>query len=113
MDRLKKEIDEEKETKINKKRAEREQALKVIQENEQAKIKLMSDKERERDAENRTIEEYNKMLEIQELKRQNEWKAREDKIQLFMNRMADTVKKSNDQEKELERRVVQYQLEKE
>ena len=53
------------------------------------------------------------MLEIQELKRQNEWKAREDKIQLFMNRMADTVKKSNDQERELERRVVQYQIEKE
>jgi hypothetical protein len=40
----------------------------------------MSNKERERDAENRTIEEYNRMLEIQELKRQNEWKAREDKI---------------------------------
>jgi hypothetical protein len=30
-----------------------------------------------------------------------------------MNRMADTVKKSNDQERELERRVVQYQIEKE
>jgi hypothetical protein len=80
VDRLKKEIDEEKETKITKKRVEREQALKVIHENEQAKIKLMSEKERERDAENRTIEEYNRMLEIQELKRQNEWKAREDKI---------------------------------
>jgi len=30
-----------------------------------------------------------------------------------MNKMADTVKKSNDQERELERRVVQYQIEKE
>jgi hypothetical protein len=30
-----------------------------------------------------------------------------------MNRMADTVKKSNEQERELERRVVQYQIEKE
>ncbi len=47
------------------------------------------------------------MLEAQEIKRQAEWKAREDKIALFMNRMADTVvKKNNDAERELERRVV-------
>lgn len=33
---------------------------------------------------------------------------------MFMSRMADTVvKRSNDAERELERRVVQYQLEKE
>ena len=36
------------------------------------------------------------MLELQEVKRQNEWKQREGKMQLFMNRMVDTVKKSND-----------------
>jgi hypothetical protein len=54
------------------------------------------EREREREAENKTIEEYNKILELQEIKRQQEWKAREDKIQFFMNRMADTVKKSND-----------------
>jgi hypothetical protein len=40
VDKLKREIDEEKETKITKRRLEREQALKVIHENEQAKIKL-------------------------------------------------------------------------
>jgi hypothetical protein len=40
VDRLKREIDEEKETKLNKRRLEREQALKVIHDNEQAKIKL-------------------------------------------------------------------------
>ena len=40
VDRLKREIDEEKETKLNKRRLEREQALKVIHENEQAKVKL-------------------------------------------------------------------------
>lgn len=53
------------------------------------------------------------MLEVQEQKRLREWKAREEKIQFFMNRMADTVKKSNDAERELERRVLQYQVEKE
>lgn len=59
-------------------------------------MKLLQEKEKERDAENKTIEDYNKMLELQEAKRQGEWKKREGKIQLFMNRMADTVKKSND-----------------
>lgn len=85
---------------------EKEQAQKVIQENEVAKIKQMSEKEREREAENKSIEEYNKMLDLQEQKRLREWKAREEKIQFFMNRMADTVKKTNAQEQEVERRVV-------
>jgi hypothetical protein len=69
VDRLRQEINEEKETKINKRRVEREQALKVISDNENAKVKLMQEKEKERDAENKTIEEYNKMLELQEAKR--------------------------------------------
>jgi hypothetical protein len=30
-------------------------------------------------------------MEVQDQKRAEEWKAREDKIALFMNRMADTV----------------------
>ena len=69
VDRLRQEIDEEKETKINKRRVEREQALKVISDNENDKVKLMQENEKERDAENKTIEEYNKMLELQEAKR--------------------------------------------
>jgi hypothetical protein len=96
VNRLRQEIDDEKETKLNKRKVEREQALKVILDNENAKVKLIQEKEKEREAENKTIEDYNKMLELQEAKRQNEWKRREGKIQLFMNRMADTVKKSND-----------------
>lgn len=96
VNRLRQEIDDEKETKLNRRKVERELALKVIHDNENAKVKLLQEKEKERDAENKTIEDYNKMLELQEAKRQGEWKKREGKIQLFMNRMADTVKKSND-----------------
>jgi hypothetical protein len=59
-------------------------------------VKLLQEKDKERDAENKTIEDYNKMLELQEAKRQNEWKQREGKMQFFMNRMVETVKKSND-----------------
>jgi len=64
MTKLKKEIDEEKETKIMRRLNEKEQAQKVIQENEVAKIKQMTEKEREREAENKSIEEYNKMLDL-------------------------------------------------
>jgi hypothetical protein len=46
-------------------------------------------------------------------KRQDEWNAREKKIKEAMGRMADTVlKKSNEAEKEMERRAVQYAIEK-
>ena len=66
VDKLRKEIDDEKNAKINKKKNERDVALKVIQENEVQKAKMLMDREREREQENRTIEEYNKMIEIQE-----------------------------------------------
>lgn len=49
------------------------------------------------------------MLDAQEKKRAEEWAKREQKIKDAMSRMADTVlKKSNEAEKELERRAVQY-----
>ena len=111
--KLKQEIDEEKVNKVQKKYNEREQAQRVIQENEQEKAKKMREKELERELENRAIAEYNRIQELQEQKRLSEWKAREEKIQSYMNRMADTVNKTNEQERELERRVVQYQIEKE
>lgn len=69
VNRLRQEIDDEKETKLNKRKVEREQALKVILDNENAKVKLIQEREKERDAENKTIEDYNKMLELQEAKR--------------------------------------------
>ena len=53
------------------------------------------------------------MLDIQEQKRLSEWQEREERIQAKMSKMADTVRKSNDEERKLENRVVQYQLQKE
>jgi len=42
------------------------------------------------------LEEYNKVLELQDKKRSDEWHQRESRIQTLMNRMADTVvKRSN------------------
>lgn len=55
------------------------------------------------------IDDYNKTLDVQDKKRADEFAAREARIQNAMGRMADTVlKKSNEAEKELERRVIMH-----
>ena len=43
--------------------------------------------------ENRMIEEFNRHLEEQEKKKQDEWHAKEERIKNIMSRMADTVVK--------------------
>ena len=58
--------------------------------------------------------EYNKTLEMQELKRTQDVQKREERIQSLMSKMADAVvKRNNDIEKEVEKRVMRYQTEKE
>lgn len=49
--------------KIEKKKNERDQAWKVINENQEYKQKQLLEKEKERERENKMMEEYNKMLE--------------------------------------------------
>jgi hypothetical protein len=54
------------------------------------------------------------MLEKQEQDRINEFKAREQRAQEFMNRMADTVIKSmDDKQREEEEKIRRYEMEKE
>jgi hypothetical protein len=54
------------------------------------------------------------MLEKQEQDRINEFKARENRAQEFMNRMADTVIKSmDDKAKTEEEKIKRYEMEKE
>ena len=67
------------------------------------------DKEKERLNAIKMQEDHNKMLDEFDRKRAEEWAAREARIQNAMGRMADTVlKKNNQAEKELEKRVLQY-----
>ena len=102
-------IEKEKEDKVSKKAKERENAWKVIRENEQEKVKRMQEKEEERLKQIQLIDDYNKTLDVQDKKRADEFAAREARIQNAMGRMADTVlKKSNEAEKELERRVIMH-----
>lgn len=74
----------------------------------------MAQKVQEKEKDNKAIEDYNKLVEAQDKKRQDEWAAREQRIQNLMNRMADTVVRQKDERnKVLEDQVMQYQLEKE
>ena len=60
------------------------------------------------------LQEYTKMMELQDKKRADEWNQRESRIQSLMNKMADTVvKRNNEVEREIEGRVMRYQLDKE
>lgn len=52
---------------------EREQAWKVINENQDYKQKQLLEKEKERERDNKMREDYNKLLEMQDKKRADEW----------------------------------------
>ena len=114
MNKLKQEINDERANILEKKRKEREAAQKIIKENEVYKQHQLVEKEKEKLKEIELREEYDKLLEAQDKKRQEEWNQREQRIQKLVSQMADGVyKRTNDAEKEVERRVIQYQLEKE
>lgn len=72
----------------------------------------MIEKEKDREYANKLLEDQIKIAEIQDKKRADEWAARENKIKQAMNKMADTVvKKSNEAELKLEKKLVQQAIE--
>lgn len=102
---MKGEIEVEKHTILEKKRKEREICQKIISDNEIVKQKLAVEKDKEKEMQNKLMEDYNKMIEEQEKKRALEWAKKEERIQGLMNKMADSVvAKNNAAEKEIERR---------
>ena len=112
--KLRSEIEEEQRIKLEKRKKERDQAWRIINENELYKQKQLLEKAKEKEKDNKIMQDYNKFLDEQEKRRADEWAARENRIQGLMSKMADTVvKRSNDAEREEERRVLRYQLEKE
>ena len=73
----------------------------------------MAEKEKDRIAQNKAIEDYNKQLDAQDKKRAQEWADREARIQNAMGRMAETVGKKNEEAQRREDlRFLQYATEK-
>jgi DNA-binding protein H-NS len=60
--------------------------------------------ERQRDLQ--LMEEYDRLQEEAEMKRQSEKEARDRRIQMFMDRMGDVVRKADDGEREMERKIL-------
>ena len=86
----------------------------MLTENDRQKAKVAIEKERERQEDIKAQNEYSRMLEKQEQDRINEFKAREQRAQEFMNKMADTVIKSmDDKQREEEDKIRRYEMEKE
>lgn len=86
----------------------------MLLENDKQKAKSNAEKEVERQQDVRAQNEYARMLEKQEQDRLNEIKAREQRAQDFMNRMADTVIKNMDERsKQEEEKIRRYEMEKE
>ena len=112
--RLQQEMDQERQMLLEKRRQEREYLQKMLTENDRQKAKTAVEKEKERLEDVRAQQEYARMLEKQELDRINEFKAREQRAQEFMNRMADTVIKTmDDKQREEEDKIRRYEMEKE
>ena len=91
MNKLKQEINDERANILEKKRKEREAAQKIIKENEVYKQHQLVEKEKEKLKEIELREEYDKLLEAQDKKRQEEWNQREQRIQKLVSQMADGV----------------------
>lgn len=86
----------------------------MLAENDRQKVIALKDKEKQRVEDVRAQEEYTRMLDKQEQDRLNEFKAREQRAQEFMNKMADTViKKMDDKAREEEDKIRRYEMEKE
>lgn len=86
----------------------------MLTENEKHKAKALAEREKERLEDIRAQDEYARMLDKQEQDRHNEVKAREQRAQEFMNRMADTVIKNMDSRaREEEEKIRRYEMEKE
>ena len=78
--KLKNEIEEEKRVKMEKRRVEREQAWKIINENQVKQQQKVQAKVQEKERDNKMLQDYNKLLEEQDQKRAQEWAKRENRI---------------------------------
>lgn len=94
-----------------KRRDERVYMLKMMEENEENKRRQNEIKEIERQNDIKSMEDYAKMLDKQEEDRLNETKAREERQQLLMARMADTVLKEQKQKNHDEDLMLLKQIE--
>ena len=109
--RLQEELDNERQQIENKRVEERDYMVRMYQENEMNKKKMMQMQEEEKQRDQRAQEDYARMLDRQEEDRLNEIKAREERQQQLMARMADTVLKEQNLKSKEEDMILLQQIE--
>ena len=108
--RLKKELEEEKQIAVTKKKLEREHMTKMMEENNMAKKKAEEEAVKEKEDDKKAQEEYTKMLDLQEQDRLNQLKSREKRTQNIMSCMAGKVLQEKDKKmQEEEERIRQFE----
>lgn len=114
VDRLKSEMEAERNLQAEKREQEREYLKKMLIENEMNKKKVMTEKERERQLDIQAQEEHARMLDKQEQDRQREFLARERRAQEFMNNMAgDVIKRQHQKQRDEDDALTRYEMERE
>ena len=100
VEKLKKDIEDDKQKKVDKKLEEKKICQEIIKENEAQKLITLQQKQDEREKDTEMLRVIERQAEEMEEKRAAEWKAREDRIQNFMSKMADSVVKKQDKDNE-------------
>lgn len=114
VDRLKHEMEAERQLQMEKREQERNYLKKMLVENEMNKKKAEQDKAREKANDIQAQEEHIRMLDKQEQDRQREFIARERRAQEFMNNMAGNVIKNQAQKQRDENEALtRYEMERE
>lgn len=113
VNRIKSDMEREKEEEIRKKLDAKNNLKIILQENEANKKRQVEDLRREREEDIRSMEQYTRILDKQEQDRANYFKNCENRQNEHMSRMANTVIKQHDERmKQEEEKNKQYQEEK-
>ena len=114
VERLQREMENERNMLREKREQERNYLRKMLQENEDNKRALNNAKAQEREHDIQIQEEYAKMLDKQEADRNHEFEQRERRAQDFMNKLASNVIKGQQGRKHQEdENLLKYELERE
>lgn len=112
--KIQNEIENEIRTAAEKRKEQKVQLRQVLQDNEERRIRLLAEAQRQKEEDTKAQQEYTRLIEKQEAARAAELKAREDRAKKFMNLMADTIiKDQKAQMLEEERKLLQHTLDRE
>jgi hypothetical protein len=114
INRLKQEMEQERNLQLEKRKQEKEYLQRMMMENERNKLRQKEEDSRQRDEDAKAQDEYTRMLEKQEADKFNEMKQRERRAQEFMNRMAGNVlAKMSEKQQQEDDMLVRYENERE